>query len=402
MSLFQDLQPASFKDAPFLVTSVRSSGGRKDVQHLYPNSDRQVIEDLGQAQRVYNVEALITAGSDNTSATYIQRRDKLLAVLEEGGKGKLVHPLYGGLENIVARTYTLVEDLTDLGVARFSIVFEVTGELGIPTAATSTINKVEASASLASDAFIADIAGNFSVTSSFTGNFTAALDKLNSFIDAVNENTSLLQGEADSIDALSNELSDFSNNLTSLIQAPSELASGISTLFDTIEGLYPTAEATVEVFKGFFTFGDDDMAINETTAIRVERAKNARVINKSVQGFALVKAYVSTAKIDFGTVPEITASAETLDEQYQRLMINDGLEVATKDAITALRHEVQTLFDEQQLTSNQVITVDTPLTSARLLAYQYYGSSENGARLIDLNSARDVTFMEGSVEVLSA
>jgi len=396
MSLLEQLQPASFKGVPFLVISASTAGGRRDVKHLYPNSDRQVIEDLGKSQRVFNIEAIVTG------ETYIQGRDRLLEVLEEGGAGTLIHPLYGQYDNIVARTYTLLEDLTELGAAKFSIVFEVTGELGIPTQAMSTINEVSAGNEAFVEGLEADIADNFTVTSSFTGNFSAAMDKLDEVVTAFNDTTSLLQAEADEINAFSKQVSDFSANIPSLIQAPSNLATALTSLFNTVSGLYPTAADTVGVLSGFFSFGADDTVINETTAIKVERANNNKLINQAVQATALSYAYLNTAAIDFETDTEVVASASTLEAQYQTVISSNGLTEDTKALLTDLRTTMQTFFDEQKLNSSQVLAVETNLTSARLLSFQYYGTSDNGEQLIELNAAEDVTFIEGAVQVVSA
>ena len=396
MSLLESLQPASFKGAPFLVTLASIAGGRKDIKHIYPNSDRQVIEDLGKAQRIFNIEAVITG--DN----YIQNRDRLLSVLEEGGSGTLIHPLYGQLDNIVARTYTLLEDLTELGTAKFSVVFEVTGTLGIPTQALNTVNKISDSNDDFLTALKEDITNNYAVTPSFTGNFSAAIDKLDGVVDAFNSNTSLLQAAADEINAFSKEVSDFSDNITSLIQAPQNLADSLVSLYNTASGLYPTAEATVDVFKRFFSFGDDDSSITETTAIRIEKAKNNRVINQSMQSVALSYSYLSAAQIDFETVDDVEETADVLETQYQKVIIADGLSEETKSALTDLRSDMQVFFDEQRVNADQILTVETNLISARLLSFQYYGDSDNGEQLIDLNSAEDVTFIEGSVQVVSA
>lgn len=396
MSLLDSLSPASYKGVPFLVISASTAGGRRDVKHTFPNSDRQVIEDLGKAQRVFTVEAIVTG------ETYIQDRNRLMDVLEEGGPGTLIHPLYGQYDNIVARPYTLLEDLTDLGSAKFSIPFEVTGELGIPTQALSTVNKVAASNTSFLAGLKSDIAENFTVTSSFTGNFSAAIDKLNEVVDAFNDNTSLLQAEADEINAFSKELSDFSTSITSLITAPSNLATSLISLFDTVNGLYPTAEATVDVLTGFFPFGDGDTSINETTAIKTQRAKNKRIMNQSVQAVALSHAYESTAKIDFETDTAVVASASTLETQYQSVMQGNGLTEDTKALLTDLRSTMQAFFDEQKLNTSQVLAIETNLTSARLLSFQYYGTADKGAQLVELNAAEDVTFIEGAIQVVSA
>ena len=43
MALLDQLSPASYKGAPFLVNRVSTSGGRKTVQHDFPNSNIQVL-----------------------------------------------------------------------------------------------------------------------------------------------------------------------------------------------------------------------------------------------------------------------------------------------------------------------------------------------------------------------
>ncbi len=72
-----------------LVNSTSTSGGRKDVKHEFPNSTFQTIEDLGARQRIYQIAAIIN------EPNYINKRDSLLRVLEEGGLGTLIHPFYG-------------------------------------------------------------------------------------------------------------------------------------------------------------------------------------------------------------------------------------------------------------------------------------------------------------------
>lgn len=396
MSLAEDLSPASYKGVPFLVTSASLSGGRKDVKHSFPNSDTQVIEDLGLAPRSYSLEIVITG--DN----YIQVRDRIISTLEEGGAGPLVHPFYGRIENIAARTYTLSEDMTGLGAGRLSVSFEPSIGTGIPTATITTLNGVAAKNEELQAAVNADIVEGFSITESFTGNFTAGVDLLNGVVDAIEDKTDLLQAAADQIDAYTQQISDFSNNVLSLVQAPQALADSLGSLFDSIDNLYPSIEATAAVLAGFFDFGDDDVVLNVTTAGRAERAQNQAVVNASMQSMALGYAYLNAVQIDFENTDEIEAAADELEIQYQKIVDAGGLSDEAKSAMTDLRLDSQLFFDQQKLTVRQVIDVVTNLTSARLLSYRYYGTSADGEKIVTLNEAEDVAFMEGAVKVLSA
>jgi len=84
-----DLFEASYKNVAFLSPSTTITGGRKDILHEFPNRDLQNIEDLGLRPRSFTITAIITGD------LYIVQRDRLLAKLEEGGTGVLVHPFFG-------------------------------------------------------------------------------------------------------------------------------------------------------------------------------------------------------------------------------------------------------------------------------------------------------------------
>jgi len=396
MSLLDELQPGSYKGVSFLIETSSVAGGRKDVKHSFPNSDRQAIEDMGLAPRVYTVNAVIT-GDD-----YFAARDRFIAVLEEGGPGVLIHPLYGQQENIVARTYTLSENLTSLGDGKISIVFEVSNDIGVPTQSQNTLSLIEAANDTLTAAVGDDIAANYNVTAAYSNSFTDAVTKLDDMVTEINEKTAFVQASADEINAFNQSLNDFSASITSFVQSPVALAESINNLYTGINNLYPTALATIEVLKGLFDFGDDDTARVEDTASRIERNLNDRIMNQTTQTIALGYAYLNYAQIDFLTVEDIDETADVLETQYQKIMATEGLTDETKSSLTDLRVQMQAFFDEQKLTAKQLITINTNPISARLLAYQYYGDSSDGEQIAELNGTDDVTFLEGDVRILTA
>lgn len=395
MSLLEQLLPASFKGVSFLMMSSNISGGRKDVKHSFPNSNKQTIEDLGLSPKVFSISAVITGEN------YLQDRDRLLSALEQGGPGTLVHPMYGRLENYVARTYTLAENLTVLGEAKFSITFEIDDDVGAPVEALNTLNTISKANQAWINAVTTDIADNYSVSPSFANNFTSAADKMNDTVTAFEDSTSFIQASADEINEFTNQLATLESNILSLVQEPQALADSLTGVFASIDSLYPTVTATIDVLAGLFGFGDGDVQINTTTAILIERKKNNDILNNSMQGMALSYSYFNAVQKEFGNVNEIEATADDLEIQYQKVITADGLSDATKSSLTDLRLESQKFFDQQKLVTAQIITVDTNLTSARLLSFQYYGDSSLGEDLISLNNFDDVAFVEGDVQVLT-
>jgi len=401
MSLPEDLHPASYKGASFLVTSSRVNGGRKDVKHSFPNSDRQYIEDLGLSPRVFALTAFISAGSDGED--YLPNRNQLIRVLEEGGTGKLVHPLYGDLNNIVARSFTVIEDFGAIGECRFEITFEVSDVDGEPVQAENTLSEISEKATALNTAINTDIASNFSVTNKFANSFTDAVSKVNGAINAIKDKAAVIQGVADQIDSFTYQINDTLANVTSLVQIPQNLADSFSNIFTSLGNLWPTVRATFDAIVGLFPFGDDDIVREETTPSRIERNHNDALINSAVQGLALSTAYVNAAQISFETVAEIESISDQLDAQFRKLVAADGFSTDTRDALIDLRVQTQAFFEAQKLNARQIIDIKTNLTSARLLAYQYYGDSTDGETLADLNSHKDdPTFLDGNIQVFSS
>src|SRR5262249_1447034 len=82
-------------------------------------------EDLGRSQRKYAIRGY-TLGDD-----YMGTRDRLLAALEAGGPGKLVHPYLGEL-NLCVDTYRTREGDDEGGICRFDLAFSESSEAAAP------------------------------------------------------------------------------------------------------------------------------------------------------------------------------------------------------------------------------------------------------------------------------
>lgn len=396
MALLNELQPASFKGVGFLVTAARLSGGRKDVKHSFPNSDKQTIEDLGLSPRVFTLTAVITGEN------YTQDRDRLLIALEEGGKGTLIHPFYGQLENYVARSYTLLENMEMLGEAKFNITFEINNDPGPPVKSQNTLSLIESGNNAYVLKVAEDIENNYQVTPSFTGNFSNASDKLGNVSSAFGDNTSLLQASASQINSFNNQLNAFTADKNTLLQDPKLLSTDLTSLFGAIDLLYTGAAGTIAVLEKFFTFGDDDVDIQLTTLGRIERNNNNIIINAAVQSVALSYSYFNTGQIDFDTVTDIDEQADKLETQYQKIINAEGLEDDTLFELSNLRTNIQEFFNDQRLRARQIITVNVNTTSARLLSYKHYGDSSQGEQLLELNDIKqNVTFLEGDIDILT-
>lgn len=95
MSWRDKLRPASFRGVAFDTLESSFQGGRRGQHHEYPARDRGYVEDLGLTDHRIRLEAILI-GDD-----YMERRDELIAALEEPGAGELIHPFYDFIEVMV-------------------------------------------------------------------------------------------------------------------------------------------------------------------------------------------------------------------------------------------------------------------------------------------------------------
>lgn len=384
----------SFKGVPIAIESSEIEGGRKTVVHSFPSRDTQSVEDLGLKPRSYTLSIIIR------STDYFGYRNRLLSVLESDSPGELIHPLYGRLSNMKATVFSLNESLDAFGDAVISAKFEPDTSTGIPQAAGNVVTQVRTAQQQVSAAVAADISNQFVVTPGFTGNFAAAASKTQGIIDAANGATEFIGEAATDLNQFSALIGDLSASVNSLVTDPIALADGIVSLFESVNGLYASADATFQTMLSFFGFGSLDSPISRTTAGLDQRATNAGVLNGATNALALSGAYLAATEVQIQTVRDIDEISAALDGQYlavQESSVSDQV----KSLITDQRVLTLQVLDETRLTAPQIIQVNTMPTSTRLLAFDYYGSDDLGEDLANLNGVTDVSFVSGMVEVVT-
>lgn len=79
-----------------------------------------------------------------------------------------------------------------------------------------------------------------------------------------------------------------------------------------------------------------------------------------------------------------------------------SLSSVTINALEDIRTVTQKLLDEQKLSAQQTVQVFTQELPARVIAYQYYGSSELGESIAELNGEINVSNMVGNITILTS
>jgi prophage DNA circulation protein len=121
------LRPASWRGVRFHVDETGGEVGRRLQMHEYPQRDQPWAEDLGRAQRRWNLTGYCLGPG------YMGTRDRLLAACEQRGAGKLIHPYLGEL-HVVCERFRYRETDQEGGICRFELAFAEPGTRGAPAA----------------------------------------------------------------------------------------------------------------------------------------------------------------------------------------------------------------------------------------------------------------------------
>jgi prophage DNA circulation protein len=386
----EQLDQGSYKGVPFLLANGTVSGGNKNALHSYVNSNRQTVENLGTKPRSYPLNIIIP------STNYRQRRDALLAALEDPTPGPLIHPLYGRIENVVAQPYTLNEDLTSLGDGKLSVTFEVDNGPGVPEQAGLTVSQVARANTDVTTAVQANLTDNFNVTPGYLGSFESALAGVQAAAEAFVRS----QLPLDNVDGLLDSAGELGGNATALVTDASELSKQLTAQYDEAKSLISDAEAKLAYYKEKFNFGSGNGGATPKTAAQIEAHNNKAVFDSAMRVQALSYSYVAAAQRSYATLEDVQEQDTALEVQYAAVIDLPGTDTATREALADLRQVAQEFLDAAKLTARRIITVRTHPTTARLLAFRYYGDDTQGEDVANLNGG-NVSNLAGDVQVLT-
>ena len=390
MTQLAELHTASFRGVRFLIGDVSTSGGRKQVVHEFPNSNRREIDDLGLLNKTYSISGLVTTSS---------ARDSLIAALDGDGSGELIHPTFGAI-NVSAQPYTVTETTRELGVIKFQMSFMRTEQQLFPVASPAK----QAAIKVQSDAVISatndEIANNFEVKG--IDNFEAAKGKLTEAADTMEKQSLSAIIDKNKVSIFTKAVVLYKDGLNANMFDPKTLALQFTSMSKEFGGLSQDAQTMFDLTLSVVDFGTDDEAIPQTTIQRIQKAKNNALINDATRFNAMAQLFNQAANIDFANANELEALEQTLEEKYQQVISSSNLSDATNDLLIDLRASVQGLLDAATQAAFKIATVDDVQEQpASILAYAYYGSTDNAEQLTQLNNAVDVSFLKGNLDILT-
>tara|TARA_Y100000310_G_scaffold320268_1_gene376554 strand:+ start:13941 stop:15140 length:1200 start_codon:yes stop_codon:yes gene_type:complete len=398
MSIVNNIYQGSYKGHPIKIESATTTGGRKVSVKQYPNRDDQTVEDLGLNPRKYSVDIIVSGA---TTDDYFPEKDALLRVLELVNPGELVHPFYGRLTNMVAVSWTMLEESTSMGYGKLAVQFEVSSGTGIPESAGVTVSQIQADLQSTLAVQTASFQEDYSLTTSFISNVTDALDKANDYADTVTDAVAFVGQTTDELTNLATQITSFKTGLSSIIAAPDKLITAINNVFNTVDNLFDSPNDTLKAYQNMFGYGDSDITLDLDNPINNERTANRSAMNSVVNLSALAGAYLAASQIQSTTVQEIDAISESLDAQYESVYSSAQTPVEVKTSLAVARVTVREFLNTQRLTAAEIVQTYVNITPARLISFNYYNDSTRGLEISKLNEQYDMSFIEGNIDILS-
>lgn len=392
MALLDQLKASSFRGVGFLVDQSSIVGGRKTVTHEFVNSDRRKVQDLGLLNKTISFTAIIK-GFD-----YIARRQQLIDALESPGSGQLILPFDKNL-TVAAAPYTLNEIFTEVGQAVFQLTFEVTQKGILPiesTGETSTISQAVDGAQTRAETTLGE-----EMEFSTGNNLLESVAQVQRFLDEVRNLGTKFVANIDFISEAASIVETIEDNITQIVQTPTELAAEVLKLFNSLENAASSDFLNaIRIFQTFYDFDSDRIVLDVDTPELVQRERNLNLFDEYVRTLALLANYRNVTQVDFLTENEIEDQSEALDEQFISVTQNTVLNDNDQFEINDVRNQVNQFLTEQSKAAFKIGTATFKRKPATLIAFDLYGSTENTMAIIDLNNLKDVSFVDGELKIL--
>lgn len=391
--LSNNLQPASFRGVPFEVEGSDLEAGRRVQLHEYPQRDKPYVEDLGRATRALTINAFVVG------ADYVARANRVLAAIEEGGPGTLVHPWLGSMQVSVKDVLRVSFDRA-LGIARITFSFVEAGELEFPSAGSSTPSQSRLAASDLETAASASFVDTFEVSG--LQDFVAAsadLDIVNAFS---------VFGPSAALTGLSGYLSTATGALAevrALVNSPSLLAARVlsflrlTDLAAVPQGWANMARSLVRLVTSATLYTAPAVPAISTPS-RLIAAQNTQAVQQLMRLGLLAQA-VGASSLNGGTMD--TSRGVTYNDQVAlrnaivQALDQEALRTASDDvyvALSAARARVwEDLTTRSRDSARLVDYSPTDTAPAVALAYDLYEDAGRDDEIVQRNRLRRPGFV---------
>lgn len=356
MAWRDDLQPATFRDVPFLVAAVEGEYGRRLAEHEYPLRDEPWHRDLGRRAKTFAFEAYVL------EPDHIGRAKALIEACEKAGSAALVHPWLGNFNVVVTECRVRFSHAAG-GMATFSLAFREAGEDIYPAALKKDAGIVERAADIAKEAISGRLLDTFSLDGVASWVADAATEV---FGDALADIGATLSPVIDDASAWARDIRGAVATVSTIVRDPAALASRVFGLLDigNLSGLASIVQTPLAIVNAVETFtrpgafsltwqtflpltsfglgGSSSYTGRSSSARRA--AANAAALGSFIRRASAVSMARTAMRQSYATSNDATTAAEAvatvMDRELDTAGDDDGqalqsLAVSTQRAITA-------------------------------------------------------------------
>lgn len=388
MTVFEQLQSASFKRFTFLVESETASAGKKVIAHEYPNSDKRFAEELGARPYTFTIPAIVHGD--------VNLRRRFEQLLNEPGIGTLVHPVYGTL-NVMAGAYTVASNQTRIGEFRFNLTFYATDDNVTPSVDLPSNSQVTDKVDDVSKA-TGDALENQYIDPTFVDSFNAAKDKVDAFFAAAQAEAAKIKNPiTQNLSSFNSLLNSFRSGVSGIIQSASNVREALESTFLELSNIANLPADLADAWDALIVFGSDDELIENTTVKRDEIINNRNTINDYIKIQSLARSYEASVYTEFQTDIELIAEREEQEENFIEITLAGitpdsiaesaliVLQPNVRDNIFTLRSIYNDVSAQLLQNTWRVVELTPGRTSIFLMSYRYYGNDDNVSLLQTLN-----------------
>ena len=387
MAILDSLFPASYRGVPFLIESSSVKGGRKQVVHEFPNSDKRYVEDLGLENETISIQATVP------TSDYFTIRDSLKRAFEQKGYGTLIHPFYG-IRQVAVMSYDISESTSSLGYVTISIEMKQAQDLFSSGETNLQSLSILAAAllSVARDSYGNSYKGTNSYSIATVGAIGAATDIINNIFQAGQNFITRKDTDPDDLAVYNSRIDQLRGNYIAYLANP---ATSTETFFDktrlvivALDALATDGRQGVDIAKRLAGVQLSVPVTAAVTAAQKDRVANQNTLLEMQLVFAFA---VYCRNISFyrpNNLDEVEDLRNTLTSLYEGLLGATTLSTEVMSQVQTLRAASNAFLETQALVAPQIQMIEVfgiPLT---VIEYQLYGNLEDP---VDLNGAQDRT-----------
>ena len=381
-------QRGSFRGVEFFTESHEFSGGRRRVNHEFPQRNENTSEDLGLKTRTFSIEMYVL------SDDYFPQRDALLRALEVEGPGELIHP-YLGRKIVQTGGFSLRETKSESRIARFSVDFTEQGEQKFPTSEEDDIERTLGNAQVVQDNSKNLFDTIFSVANQPAYVVQSAADGIQNISNFMQKSVAKV---TEPVSNLAFAISDLRANAESLAKKPEQLSQQIKDTFDLLFSEFEGAERDGQkIAANFKDFDSEFDTITGTTNSRLKQKQNQDAIINIAKQQAFANEAKNLTQIEYNSVDEAVTLRDNLIE-------NLNLEIDSLDddnLFQSIQDLKSSLVGAIPPVNTSELTTFKPADSipALVIAYELYEDLDREEEIINQNKIVHPGFVPGGEEL---